>query len=51
MNIFHTFVDLNILPLDSYDVLIGMDWLDAHHIVLDCHKRILLVLMKKGIKG
>jgi hypothetical protein len=22
-------VDLNVLPLGSYDVLLGMDWLDA----------------------
>ena len=25
-----TCVDLNVLPLGSYDVLIGMDWLEAH---------------------
>jgi hypothetical protein len=27
--------DLNILPLGSYDCLIGMDWLDQHHALLD----------------
>jgi hypothetical protein len=31
--------DLNIIPLGSYDVLIGIDWLDAHHDVLDCHNK------------
>ena len=33
---------LNILPLGSYDLLIGMDWLEQHHVMLDClHKSIL----------
>jgi hypothetical protein len=27
----NTRADLNILPLRSYDCLIGMDWLDQHH--------------------
>jgi hypothetical protein len=26
--------DMNIIPLGSYDVLIGMDWLDVYHVVL-----------------
>jgi hypothetical protein len=26
--------ELNILPLESYDCLIGMDWLDQHHAIL-----------------
>jgi hypothetical protein len=30
-------VDLNIIPLGSYDILIGMNWLEKHHDVLDCH--------------
>jgi hypothetical protein len=30
-------VDMNIIPLGSYDILIGMNWLDKHHVVLDCH--------------
>ena len=32
-----TYVNLNILPLGSYDVLIGMDWLEAHRVSLDCY--------------
>ena len=31
-----TYTNLNILPLGSYDVLIGMDWLEAHKVKLDC---------------
>jgi hypothetical protein len=30
---------LNILPLGSYDCLIGMDWLDQHHAILDCYNK------------
>jgi predicted aspartyl protease len=28
----NTSVDINIIPLGSYDILIGMDWLDKHHV-------------------
>lgn len=36
MNGLNTFSDFNIIPLGFDDVLIGMDWLDTHHAVLDC---------------
>ena len=42
LNGFPTKVNLNILPLGLYDVLIGMDWLEQHHVIIDClHKSIL----------
>jgi hypothetical protein len=31
MNGLNTKVDVNIIPLGSYDCLIGMDWLEKHH--------------------
>jgi hypothetical protein len=31
--------DLNIIPLGSYDFLIGMDWLDENHVVLDYYNK------------
>jgi hypothetical protein len=34
-----TKAELNILPLGSYDCLIGMDWLDQHHALLECHNK------------
>jgi hypothetical protein len=40
-------VDINIIPLGYYDIVIGMDWLDKHHVVLDCHNKTFHVLMKK----
>ena len=39
MNGLSTCVDLNVLPLGSYDVLIGMDWLEAHRVNLDYHNK------------
>jgi hypothetical protein len=39
LNGMNTSIDINIIPLGSYDILIGMDWLDNHHVVLDCHNK------------
>jgi hypothetical protein len=33
--------NLNILPLGSYDMIIGMDWLEQHKAVLDCYTKLL----------
>jgi hypothetical protein len=41
-------MDLNIIPLGSYDILIGMDWLDKHHVVLDFHKNTFTCLYGNG---
>ena len=43
-----TFEYLNIIPLGSYDVLNGMDWLDAHHAILYCHNKNYTCLEKEG---
>jgi hypothetical protein len=39
MNGLSTKAELNVLPLGSYDYLIGMDWLDQHHALLNYHKK------------
>jgi hypothetical protein len=39
MNGLLTRVNLNILPLGSYDALIGMDWLTTHKVKLDCYNK------------
>jgi len=36
MNGFKTQANLNLLPLGSYDILIGMDWLEKHRVILNC---------------
>jgi hypothetical protein len=41
MNGFPTQENLNILPLGSYDLLIGMDWLASHKTKLDCYSKTL----------
>eukprot|EP00253_Pinus_taeda_P028842 PITA_28842 len=33
--------DLNVLPLGSYDILIGMDWLEKHWSLVDCKTKII----------
>ena len=43
-----TFVELKIIPLGSYDVLLKMDWLDAHHAILDCHNKTYTFLDEEG---
>ena len=39
MNELNTHVDINILPLESRDLLIGMDWLEKHRVVLNCYDK------------
>ena len=39
MNGLITCVDLNVLSLGSYDVLVGMDWLEAYRVNLDCYNK------------
>ena len=34
-----TYADLNVLPLGSYDVLIGMDWLKSHRVNLEYYNK------------
>jgi hypothetical protein len=41
-------MNLNIIPLGYYDILIGMDWLDKHHVVLDCHNKTFTCLDGNG---
>jgi hypothetical protein len=48
MNGLNTRADLNILPLGSYDCLIGMYWLDQHHAILDCHNKTFTCLDEDG---
>jgi hypothetical protein len=39
---------LNIISLGSYDSLIGMDWLDMHHVLLDCYNKSFTCLDEEG---
>jgi hypothetical protein len=48
LNGVNTCIDLNIIPLGSYDIMIGIDWLDKHHVVLDCHNKTFTCLDGNG---
>jgi hypothetical protein len=48
LNGVNTNVDQNVIPLGSYDILIGMDWLDKHHVVLDCYNKTFTCLDGNG---
>jgi hypothetical protein len=40
--------NLNIIPLGLYDSLIGMDWLDEHHVFLDYYNKAFTCLDEEG---
>jgi hypothetical protein len=48
MNGMCTKADLNIIPLGSHDFLIGIDWLDGHHAVLDYYNKEFTCLDEEG---
>ena len=39
MDKFETVLKLNVLPLGSYDLLIGMDWLEQHRVILNYYDK------------
>jgi hypothetical protein len=41
-------VDVNILPLGLDDCLISMDWLEKHHVFIDCYNNTITCLHEKG---
>jgi hypothetical protein len=49
MNGISTKAYLNILPLVLSEYLIGMDWLDQHHAILDYHNNAFTFLVEEGI--
>jgi hypothetical protein len=50
MNGLSTKVDVNIIPLGSYDCLTSMDWLEKHHVDLDCDNKTITCLDEEGKK-
>jgi hypothetical protein len=50
MNGLNTRDELNIMPLGSYECLIGMDWLDQHHAILEYHNNTFTCLDEEGIR-
>jgi hypothetical protein len=51
MNGLNTKLDVNIIPLGSYDFIIGMDWLEKHHVVLECYNKTITCIDDEGLQG
>ena len=48
MDHFETVVKLNVLPLGSYYLLIGMDWLEQHRVILNFYDKTFTCLNSDG---
>jgi hypothetical protein len=48
LNEVNTNIDINIIPLGSYDIIIGVDWLEKNHVVLDWHNKTFTCLDEEG---
>jgi hypothetical protein len=48
MNGLRTKDELKIIPLGSYESLIGMEWLEQYHAILDYHNKEITCLDEEG---
>ena len=44
----HINVEMNVLPLGSYDLLFGMDWLEEHWSLVNCKEKSISYLATDG---
>jgi len=42
--------NLNVLPLGSYDILIGMEWLDKHWSLINCKDKNINYIDEEGTR-
>ena len=42
-------VDLRVKDISDFDVILGMDWLTAHRVVIDCDRRWVTAYTQDGI--
>ena len=45
---FVTRANLYVMTLESYDVMIGMDWLESHEVILNCKTKWLSLVNDEG---
>ena len=43
-------VDLRIMDMSEFDVILGMDWLTAYRVVIDCERRRVTAYMQDGTR-
>ena len=43
-------VDLRIMNMSEFDVIVGMDWLTAYRVVIDCERRRVTAYMQDGTR-
>ena len=43
-------VDLRVMDISDFDVILGMDWLKAHRVVIDCESRRITAYTRDGIR-
>ena len=43
-------VDLRIMDMSEFDVILGMDWLTAYRVVIDCEHRRVTAYMQDGTR-
>ena len=43
-------VDLRIRDMSEFDAILGMDWLTAYRVVIDCEHRRVIVYTQDGIR-
>ena len=42
-------VDLRAMDMSDFDVILGMDWLTAHRVVIDCDRRRIIAYTRDGV--
>ena len=43
-------VDLRVMDISDFDVILGMDWLMAHRVVIDCDNRRIIAYTQDDIR-
>ena len=42
-------MDLRVMDMAEFDVILGMDWLTAHRVVIDCDRRRVFAYIRDGV--
>ena len=42
-------VDLRVIDISEFEVIIGMDWLTAHRVIIDCDRKRIIAYTRDGI--